>query len=91
VNLHIHARIATNCVVAPVVDAHCPQSEVLHLVLEAEDTRIVLDEVDDLFISRLVRRLGINVANSDTGGYSLVLWLADSEERLSRSSGSVRD
>jgi hypothetical protein len=67
VNLHIHTRVAADCIVAPVVNAHYSQSEVLHLVLEAEDIRVILDKVHDLFVSRLVRGLGVNVATQAPG------------------------
>jgi hypothetical protein len=48
--------------VASVVNAHDPQSEVLHLVLEAENIGVVLDEVYDQLIPSLVGSLCIHVA-----------------------------
>lgn len=45
-----------------IVNAHYPKSEVLHLVLEAENIRIVLDKIYNHFISSLVGSLGIDIA-----------------------------
>ena len=61
-SVHIHSRVTSDRVMSSIVDAHNPLSEVLHLVLEAEYIRVVLDQVYDHLISCLVRRLCADIA-----------------------------
>jgi hypothetical protein len=64
---HVHARIAANGVVAAVMNAHYPQREVLHLVLEAENIRVVGDQIYDFVVCRLIRALCVDVAAKTAG------------------------
>jgi hypothetical protein len=59
---HVHARIVADGVVSAVMNAHYPQREVLHLVLEAESIRVVGDQIYDFVVCRLVRGLRVDVA-----------------------------
>jgi hypothetical protein len=59
---HVHARIATDGIVATIVNAHYTQREVPHLVLEAENIRVVRDQIHDFVVCGLVRGLRVDVA-----------------------------
>ena len=61
-DVHIHSRVAADCVMPSIVNAHDPKGEVLHFVLEAKDIGIVFDEIYNHFVPGLVGSLGVDVA-----------------------------
>ena len=56
-NIDIQSSVAANCVLPAIVNAHDSEGKVLHLVLEAEDIGIVLNEVYNHLISGLFQRV----------------------------------